>query len=74
MIGYNMKNKVGIISGFVFGVIVGFLSIVILSKIHPEEDLAGVAIITCLLGGLLFAFVGYLIQNHFGKKNYSVTQ
>jgi len=63
-----MKNKIGIISGFVFGVIAGFLLIVILSKIHPEEDLAGVLIITCLLAGLLFAFAGYLIQNYFGKK------
>jgi hypothetical protein len=63
-----MKNKIGIISGFVFGIIVGFFLIIILSKIHPEEDLAGVVIFACILGGLLFSFVGYLIQNYFGKN------
>lgn len=59
----------GIISGFVFGVLTGFLLIVILSKIHPGEDLAGILIFTCLLGGLLFASAGYLIQNYLGKKS-----
>jgi hypothetical protein len=63
-----LKNRVGIISGFVFGALAGFLLIVILSKVHPEEDLAGILIFTCLLGGLLFAFAGYLIQNYLVKK------
>ena len=60
------KDSMG---GFVFGVIVGLLLIFILSRIHPEEDLAGIVIFTLLLSGLFFAFIGYLIQNHFGKKN-----
>ena len=64
-----MKNKIGIISGFVLGLLFGFLLIIILSIIHSEEDLAGIVIITLLLNGLLFAFVGYLIQNYFGKKD-----
>ena len=64
-----MKNKKGIIGGFVFGVIAGLLLILTLSKIHPEEDLAGIVIITLLVSGLVFAFAGYLIQKHFGKKN-----
>jgi hypothetical protein len=63
-----LKNKIGITSGFVFGLITGFLLIVILSKIHPEEDLAGMLIVTCLMSGLIFTFSGYLIQNYFGKK------
>jgi len=63
-----VKSKFGIASGFVLGVIVGSLLIFILSKIHPEEDLAGIVIITLLLSGLLFAFIGYLIQNYFRKK------
>ena len=63
-----MKNKTGIISGFVFGVIVAFLLIIILSKIHSGEDLAGIVIITLLISGLFFAFIGYLIQNNFTKK------
>ena len=64
-----MKNKIGLISGFVFGLITGFLLMIILSRLHPEEDLAGIVIIALLLNGLVFAFVGYLIQNYFGKKN-----
>jgi hypothetical protein len=46
-----MKNKFGMISGFVIGIIIGFFLIVIISKIHPEEDLAGVVIFTCLVVG-----------------------
>ena len=60
------KDSMG---GFVFGVIVGLLLIFILSRIHPEEDLAGIVIFTLLLSGLFFAFIGYLIQNRFWKKN-----
>ena len=64
-----MKNKIGIVGGFALGVIAGLLLIFILSKMYPGEDLAGIVIITLLLGGLLFAFAGYLIQNHIRKKN-----
>ena len=61
-IDYFMKNKIGIFGGFIFGVIVGLLLIFILSIIYPGEDLAGIVIITLLLSGLLFAFIGYLIK------------
>ena len=40
-----------------------------ISKISPEKDSAGIVIITLLVNGLSFAFVGYLIRNHSGKKN-----
>ncbi len=63
-----MKNRVGIICGFVFGALLGFLAIVVVSHLHPEEDLAGIAIITLLISGLFFAFVGSLIQSYFVKK------
>ncbi len=62
-------KKTGLISGFILGLLFGILLIIILSIIYPEEDLAGIVIITLLLNGLLFAFAGYLIQNYFGKKN-----
>ena len=68
MIKKKNKNQLGVISGFVFGIIIGFLLIVGLSIIHPEEDLAGIVIITLLISGLIFAFLGYLIQNYSGKK------
>ncbi len=63
-----MRNK-GAMGGFVFGIIVGLLLIFMLSKLNSGEDIAGIVIITLLISGLLFAFVGYLIQNYFGKKN-----
>ncbi|MBS3071907.1 hypothetical protein J4408_02870 [Candidatus Pacearchaeota archaeon] len=63
-----MRNK-GTIGGFIFGVIVSLLLIFIISKLNPGDDIAGIVIITLLLSGLFFAFVGHLIKNYFGKKN-----
>ena len=62
------NNKLGVISGFVFGVIVGVLAITVLHALHPEEDVAGIVIIALLISGLFFAFVGYLIQKYFKKR------
>ena len=62
-----MRNK-GSMGGFAFGVIFGLLLLFILHVLNPEEDIAGIVIITLLLSGLFFAFIGYLIQNYFGKK------
>jgi hypothetical protein len=62
------NNKLGVISGFILGVIVGVLAIAVLHSLHPEEDVAGIVIITLLISGLFFAFVGYLIQNYFKKR------
>ena len=63
-----MKNKIGMIGGFIFGLIASLLSIIVLSVIYPEEDMAGIVIIVLLLSGLFFAFIGYLIQNYFWKR------
>ena len=66
-----MKNKTGIIGGFVLG-LTGFLLIfklIFLDKIPPEDELApGIVLFVALVNGLLFAFAGYLIQNYFRKK------
>jgi hypothetical protein len=66
-----MKNKTGIIGGFVLGV-TGFLllfKIILLDNIPPEDELApGIVVLASILNGLLFAYVGSLIQNSFGKK------
>jgi hypothetical protein len=35
---------------------------------NPDEDLAGIVIITFLLSGFLFAFIGYLLQKQL-KRN-----
>jgi hypothetical protein len=69
-----MKNKVGIISGFVLGV-TGFLlmfKLIFLDNISPADELApGIVVIVSVMNGLLFAFIGSLIQNYFmKKKNY----
>jgi CDP-diglyceride synthetase len=63
-----VKNKLGIISGFVIGIIFGFFIVIVLSKMHPEEDLAGVVIFICLVSGLLFSFIGYFIESYFVRN------
>ena len=66
-----MKNKTGIISGFVLGLI-GFLVLfkfIFLDNIPPEDELApGIVVFVAVLNGLLFAFIGYKIQNYLRKK------
>ena len=71
-----MKNKLGLISGFVLG-ITGFLllfKIIFLSRIPPTDELApGIVVIASVLNGLLFAFLGSLLQKYFVKKrNYKI--
>ena len=63
-----MRNK-GSMGGFVFGVLIDFIFLFILHKIYPEEDIAGIVIISLLLSGLFFAFIGYLTQKYFEKKS-----
>ena len=65
-----MKNKTGIISSFVLG-ITGFLlmfKLIFLDNIPPEDEIApGIVVAVAILNGMLFGYVGYLIQNYFGK-------
>jgi len=56
--------KMGVISGFIFGALVACGVIATLRYRNPNDDVAGVVILTFLLSGLFFAFVGYLIQNY----------
>ncbi|WP_214226343.1 hypothetical protein [Pedobacter sp. B4-66] len=67
-----MKNKAGKISGFILGV-TGFLlmfQIIFLRNIHPSDELApGMVVIIAVLNGLLFGYIGSLVQNYFTKKN-----
>ncbi len=66
-----MKNKTGIISGFVLG-LAGFLLLfkfIFLDRIPPEDEVApGMVVIAAILNGFLFALAGYFIQNYFRKK------
>jgi NhaP-type Na+/H+ or K+/H+ antiporter len=66
-----MKNKIGILSGFVAGV-AGFLllfKLIVLDKVSPEDELApGIVVIASVLNGVLFAFIGSRIQHYFMKK------
>jgi len=71
-----MKNKAGIIIGFVSGV-TGFLlvfKILFLDRIPPSDELApGIVVMASVLNGLLFAFIGFLLQNYIMKKrNYKM--
>lgn len=62
------KNQKGGSIGFVFGVIVALVWIFIMTKIYPNEDFAGIVIISSLVSGLIFSFIGYWVQNYFRKK------
>ena len=66
-----MKNKAGIIIGFIAG-FAGFLllfKILFLDKIPREDEVApGLVMLAAIFNGLLFAFVGSMIQNYL-KKN-----
>ena len=60
--------RAGVISGFVFGEIVAGGIIATLRYLNPNEDVAGIVIITFLVSGIFFAVVGYFIQKYFWKK------
>lgn len=60
--------KTGVISGFVFGEMIAGGVLATLRYRDPNDDVAGVIIITLLIFGLFFACMGYLIQKHLEKK------
>lgn len=67
-----MKNKAGKIIGFILGV-TGFLlifKIVFLKNIPPADELApGMVVMASIVNGLIFGFIGSLIQNYLVKKS-----
>jgi hypothetical protein len=66
-----MKNKLGVIIGFVIGV-TGLLytfKIVFLDNINPADELApGIVVILSIINGCIFAYLGSFIQRYFAKK------
>ena len=58
-------------SGFILGV-AGFLlgfKLIVLDNTPPSDEVApGIVVIASVLNGLLFAFIGSLLQKYFGKK------
>jgi hypothetical protein len=66
-----MKNKAGVIIGFILGV-AGFLmlfKVIFLNNVTPEDELApGIVVIASVLNGLLFAYIGSLIQNRLRRR------
>jgi len=70
-LAYEMAGKYaskGVICGFVFGEVFAGGVIAALRYVNPNEDVAGIVIITFLISGLFFAGVGYMIQKYFWKK------
>ena len=69
-----MKNKTGLIVGFILGV-VGFLwlfKLIILDRHSKEDELApGAVVVAAILTGMLFAYMGLLVQNYFLTKRIS---
>jgi hypothetical protein len=66
-----MKNKTGILGGFVLGM-GGFLlmfKVIVLDSIPPSDEVPpGFVMLAAIFAGVFFAFVGYLIQRRFGKE------
>ena len=62
------KNQKGVSIGFIFGVIVALVWLMIMSILYPAEEIANIVIVSLLIGGLIFGFAGYAIQGWFGKK------
>ncbi len=58
------KFKIWAIRGAVFGLLIDFIFLFVLHRLNPQEDIAGIVIISLLLSGLVFGFVGYLIQRY----------
>ena len=66
-----MKNKTGKIAGFVFGAgsFLFLFKLFLLDNIPKEDEVPpGAVLFAALLNGLLFAFIGSLIQNYIVKK------
>lgn len=53
---------------FVCGLVVAVGVIAMLRFMHPDEDFAGIVIVTFLLSGLLFASIGYLVQKQLKRR------
>ena len=69
-----MKNKTGMIVGFILGV-AGFLwifKVLFLVNIPPEDELApGIVVFAAVINGLVFAVIGSRIQRLLAKtKDY----
>jgi hypothetical protein len=66
-----MKNKTGVISGFIIG-LAGFLLLfkfLILDRTSPEDELApGIVVLAAIVVGLVCAYIGHWIQNYFRRE------
>ena len=66
-----MKNRIGMLIGFIVG-LAGFLflfKVIFLNHIPPADELApGIVVVASILSGLLFAYVGHLMQTYLSRK------
>jgi len=61
------KNQKGVSIGFIFGLIVALIWLMIISVLYPAEEIANIVIVSLLISGLIFGFIGYFIQGYFRK-------
>ena len=66
-----MKNKIVKSSCFILGITAFLLmfKFIVLDNTPPSDELApGIVVIASVLNGVLFAFLGSLVQNYFVRK------
>jgi len=62
------KNQKGVFIGFISGIVIALVWLMIISIIYPAEEIANIVIVSLLISGLIFGFIGYLIQGFFRKS------
>lgn len=69
-----MKNKTGKLIGFILGVTTFLLlfKVLVLDNTNPADELApGMVVIAAVINGVLFGFIGNLLQNRLGSSKLS---
>jgi hypothetical protein len=65
------KNQKGVYIGFISGIVIALVWLMIISIIYPAEEIANIVIVSLLISGLVFGFIGYIVQNFFRKRKSS---
>lgn len=71
LLGYELadkKFKTGMVYGFLFWELFATGVIATLKYINPNDDIAGIVILSFLVFGIFFTIIGYLINKYFRRN------